>query len=230
MKSIVTGSLIAFSLALTGFTAGAMPASAQMTEKVVVGPGVMEYHSRTTIADAEAAAPVAIEAPLPAPPAPAAMPILRQSTEQITEREERHWTTPRTAIRTETMQIKRVSRAPVLRTRRVAMARPATRRRLIASRVKFVQKVVERPVFIEKTVERTIEKPVILERPVERVVEQPVYVDRVIEKPVYLDRVIEKPVVEERVIEKPVIQEKIIDRPVIIKEKAHHHLLHLGIL
>jgi len=229
MKSIITGSLIAFSLALTGFATGVLPAGAQMTDKVLVGPGVVEYHSRMTIADAEAAATAAAEAPL-APSMPVAMPISRQSTEQVTEREEEHWSAPRTAIRTETIQTKRVSRAPLVRSRRVAFVRPARRTTLIASRTKIIRKVVEKPVFIERTVEKTVEKPVILERPIDRVIERPVYIDRVIEKPVYLDRVIEKPVVEERVIEKPVIQEKIIEKPVIIKEKANHHLLHLGIL
>lgn len=47
-----------------------------------------------------------------------------------------------------------------------------------------------------------VERPVVIERPVERVVERPVYVDRVVEKQVVVEKPVER--VVERVVEKPV--------------------------
>ena len=71
---------------------------------------------------------------------------------------------------------------------------------------KVIEKVVEKPVYIEKVkyINRTIEveKPVYINRTIE--VEKPVYVNRTVEVPVYIEKEVEKPVY--------------IDRPVYVNE------------
>lgn len=71
---------------------------------------------------------------------------------------------------------------------------------------KVIEKVVEKPVYIEKVkyINRTVEveKPVYINRTIE--VEKPVYVNRTVEVPVYIEKEVEKPVY--------------IDRPVYIDE------------
>ena len=74
---------------------------------------------------------------------------------------------------------------------------------------KPVEKVVEKPVYIDKI----IEKEVVVEKPVEKVVEKPVYIDKIVEK------VVEKPV--EKVVEK-IVEKKVevpVEKTVYIKEE-----------
>ena len=67
-----------------------------------------------------------------------------------------------------------------------------------------VERIVEKPVEVEKIVERIVEKPVEVEKIVERIVEKPVEVEKIVE----------------RIVEKPVEVEKIVDRIVERKSKT----------
>lgn len=84
-----------------------------------------------------------------------------------------------------------------------------------ASKIKVLEKVVEKPIYVEKPV--FIEK--VVEKPVEKIVEKPVYIERTVEVPV--DRIVEKPVVIEK--------ETVVEKPVPIEKRPHHSLLHLGL-
>ena len=93
--------------------------------------------------------------------------------------------------------------------------------------VEEVQKVVERPVYIDNIIERVVDIPIekiievpverLVEKPVEQIVEKAVYIDNIIEREVQIpvEKIVEKPV--ERVIEKPVYYENIIEKPVPIE-------------
>jgi len=59
-----------------------------------------------------------------------------------------------------------------------------------------VERIVEKPVEVEKIVERIVEKPVEVEKIVDRIVEKPVEVDRIVE------RIVEKPVEVEKIVER----------------------------
>ncbi|HEY9869508.1 MAG TPA: hypothetical protein V6D08_10120 [Candidatus Obscuribacterales bacterium] len=185
-----------------------------------VGPGVVEYE-RTSLmpaAPAETTTKVIEQRTLIEKPAP-----LVTTTEKVFEQETEKWTGPTMMRRT---SVRRAYRKPVQS--RIVARRPAARRTLVASRPVRVEKTR----VIERTIEKPVivEKPVLIEKPVERVIEKPVYIDRVVETPVYVDRVVEKPVIMEKVIEKPVEVERVIEKPVIIKEKKRGGLLRFGLL
>lgn len=76
--------------------------------------------------------------------------------------------------------------------------------------VKQVERIVEKPVEVEKIVEveRIVEKPVEVEKivEVERIVEKPVEVEKIVEK--IIEKPVEKVIEVERVIEKPVYVER----------------------
>jgi hypothetical protein len=59
-----------------------------------------------------------------------------------------------------------------------------------------VERIVEKPVEVEKIVERIVEKPVEVEKIVERIVEKPVEVEKIVE------RIVEKPVEVEKIVER----------------------------
>lgn len=92
---------------------------------------------------------------------------------------------------------------------------PIAHTSVASSKIRVVEKVVEKPVYVEKPV--FIEK--VVEKPVEKIVEKPVYIERTVEVPV--DRIVEKPVVIEK--------ETIVEKPVPIEKRRHHSLLHLGL-
>ena len=85
--------------------------------------------------------------------------------------------------------------------------------------VRYVERVVEKPVIQEKVV--TVEVPVIQEKVV--TVEVPVIVEKVItvEKPVIVEKIVEveKQVIVEKIVEKPVIVEKIVEKIVEVPAK-----------
>lgn len=96
-------------------------------------------------------------------------------------------------------------------------ARPAPAKRPKAvTKVVYVDRVVEKPVYIdrpvdrvvEKIVERRVEVPVV--RVVEKIVEKPVYVDRPVDRVV--EKIVKVPV--ERIVEKPVYIDRVVERPV----------------
>jgi hypothetical protein len=59
-----------------------------------------------------------------------------------------------------------------------------------------VERIVEKPVEVEKIVDRIVEKPVEVEKIVERIVEKPVEVEKIVE------RIVEKPVEVEKIVER----------------------------
>ena len=73
----------------------------------------------------------------------------------------------------------------------------------IVERPIYIEKLVEKPIYIEKIVEveyeviveKKIEIPVerIVEVPVEVTVEMPVTVERIVEKPIYIEKIVERP-------------------------------------
>ena len=87
--------------------------------------------------------------------------------------------------------------------------------------VRYVERVVEKPVIQEKVV--TVEVPVIQERLQTVTVEKPVIVEKVItvEKPVIVEKIVEveKQVIVEKIVEKPVIVEKIVEKRVEVPAK-----------
>jgi len=86
----------------------------------------------------------------------------------------------------------------------------------------FVDKIVDRPVYIDKIVEkeRIVNVPQVQEVVVEKVVDRPVYVDKIV------DRIVDRPV--DRIVEKAVsvpqtvYVDKYIDRPQIIERVIEH--------
>ena len=72
--------------------------------------------------------------------------------------------------------------------------------------VRYVERVVEKPVIQERVV--TVEKPVIQETVRTVTVEKPVIVEKEVERIV----TVEKPVIVERIVQRPVIVEKIVTR------------------
>lgn len=233
MKAKMNGCLTALTVALVSIATMTAPSLGASTDKTVIGPGVVEYH--TTIADGPARCTEGSVAPK-----------LTSETERILEREEEHWITPEIAP-----PFKRAVRSPrIVRKRQIASAHPARfARKRVATRVVQKPVFIEKKVFVDRPVERVVEKAVVVEKPVfvekpvvmerrveierpviqQTIIERPVIQERVIEEPVIHERVIEKPVIQERVIEKPVIHERVIDRPVIIEEKHRKHLLRLGL-
>ncbi len=79
-----------------------------------------------------------------------------------------------------------------------------------ATRIKVVERVVERPVYIEKIVKVPVDRPVYVDRPVEKIVEKVINVP--VDRPVYVDRPVDR--VVERRVEVPVV--KVVERPVYI--------------
>ncbi len=84
-------------------------------------------------------------------------------------------------------------------------SRPAQAKRpKPVTKVVYVDRVIEKPVYIDRPVDRVVEKKVYVDRPVdrpvERIVEKIVHVpvERIVERPVYVDRVVERPVYVER--------------------------------
>jgi hypothetical protein len=159
-------------------------------------------------------------------------PVLIQNTEKTT--------VEKTVIRDRAMApatrviVKRVLVRARPRPMRI-VSMPATKHFYFKTRTiqRTVEKpvVVERPVFIDRPVDRIIEKPVYINH----TIETPVYRDRIVEKPVYIEKQIERPVmvekpivVERRVLERPVVVERqctqpvVIERPVVIKKDRHH--------
>jgi hypothetical protein len=90
------------------------------------------------------------------------------------------------------------------------------------------EKIIDKPVYIDKVVERTINVPVerlveqviekVTEVPVEIKVDKPIYVDNIIQRhyDVPVQRIVEKPI--EQIVEKPVFFDNIIERPVAIEK------------
>lgn len=74
------------------------------------------------------------------------------------------------------------------------------------TKIQYVEKIVEKPVEVEKIVEKIVEKPVEVEKIVEKIVEKPVEVEKIVEK------IVEKPVEVEKIVEKPVEVEKIVEK------------------
>ncbi len=70
------------------------------------------------------------------------------------------------------------------------------------SQIQYVEKIVEKPVEVEKIVEKIVEKPVEVEKIVEKIVEKPVEVEKIVEK------IVEKPIEVEKIVEVPVEVEK----------------------
>lgn len=95
---------------------------------------------------------------------------------------------------------------PAPRPAPIKRAKPATR-------VVYVDRVVEKPVYIDRPVERPVIVEKIVEKPVDRVVEKKVYVDRPVDRVV--ERIVKVPV--ERIIEKPVYVDRVVERPVYVE-------------
>lgn len=74
-----------------------------------------------------------------------------------------------------------------------------------------VEKIVEKPVYIDRVVEKIVEKPVYVDKIVEKPVVVEKIVEKIVEKPVEVEKIVEKPV--ERIVEKPVYVEKIVYVP-----------------
>ncbi|WP_419318569.1 IMCp domain-containing protein [Caulobacter sp. ErkDOM-E] len=97
-----------------------------------------------------------------------------------------------------------------------ALQKAPAKRPKPVTRVVYVDRVVEKPVYIdrpvdrvvEKIVERRVEVPVV--KVVEKIVEKPVYVDRPVDRVV--EKIVKVPV--ERIVEKPVYIDRVVERPV----------------
>ncbi len=116
--------------------------------------------------------------------------------------------------------------------RKTPAPRPApVKRAKPATKVVYVDRVVEKPVYIDRPVERIVERRVevpvvkvvekIVEKPVDRFVDRPV--DRIVEKKVYVDRPVDRVVEKivkvpvERIVEKPVYVDRVVERPVYVE-------------
>lgn len=149
-----------------------------------VGPGVTEYGYTTTATEYADSRPVVIEKP-----------VVLENTTKTVEREVVRERVPYFVTRHSASHARRS--VAYLHHNTMKVSKPSRN----YSSVTTIEKTIEKPIVVER--------PVI--QNVDRVVEKPVYINRVVEKPVYVDRMIDRPVFIDRTVSRPVVIERRVD-------------------